>query len=70
MAQENDQSPPNSDTSQTMKQTFEKQPNVLSKFEKLSKNVSQIKCRIITVDEIVTVVNTKEKGLFIILIIF
>src|SRR3954451_11208325 len=70
MAQENDQSSTNSDTSRTMKQTFEKQPNILSKFEKLSKNVSQIKCRIITVDEIVAVVNTKEKGLLVLLTIF
>jgi len=51
----------NSDTGQNMKQTLEKPPNVLSKFEKLSKNVSHIKCKIITIDEIVTVVNTKEK---------
>jgi len=61
MAQENDQS--TSDTRQNVKQAFEKQSNILPKFEKLSKNVSQVKCRIITVDEIVAVVNTKEKGL-------
>ena len=67
MAQESDQSPTNSDAGQNMKQTLEKPPNVLSKFEKLSKSVSHIKCKIITVDEIVTVVNAKEKGLSIII---
>lgn len=65
MAQESEQSPTSSDANQNNKQTIEKSSNVLSKYEKLSKNVSQIKCRIITVDEIVTVVNTKEKGLLL-----
>ncbi len=59
MAQESGHTSTSSDINPNVKQP---PSNGLAKLEKLSKNVSQVKCRIITVDEIVTAVNTKEKG--------